>query len=112
MRSETAATALTIVPRGPFSLREMALFGFGQRDAADWDGVMRMAFCRDDLGAQVGVEARQDADGVHLRVVGTGDGDASAVGAQVARVLSLADDATGFVAVGERDPVVARLQAA
>jgi DNA-3-methyladenine glycosylase II len=103
-------TAFTIVPHGPFSLREAALFGFGQRRAADWDGVMRMAFCLDDLRSQVGVAIRQDEDGVHCSVSGS---DLTAeVRSQVARVLSLADDATGFAEVALRDPVIARLQAA
>ncbi len=100
----------TIVPRGPFSLREAALFGFGQREAAAWDGTMRMAFCLDDFTSQVGVAVRQDQDGVHCSV--TGSEDLRGVRSQVARVLSLADDATGFVEVAQRDPGVARLQAA
>jgi len=100
----------TIVPRGPFSLRESALFGFGQRQAAAFDGTMRLAFCPDDFGAQVAVALRQDEAGVHGTVQGSAD--VAAVERQVARVLSLADDATGFMEVGQRDPVMARLQAA
>src|SRR5439155_3485801 len=59
---------------------------------------------------QVGVEMRQDAEGVHGAVHGSGDLDA--VRRQVARVLSLDFDGTLFTAVGERDPVIARLQRA
>jgi len=111
MQSETqTTTTFTIVPGGPFSLHESALFGFGQRESANWDGVMRMAFCLDDLVTQVGVAAAQDGDGVHCTVVGSERVDQ--VRAQVARVLSLADDAAGYIDVGRRDPVVARLLAA
>jgi len=53
----------------------------------------------------------QDPDGmVHLVV--TGDADPDAVARQVARVLSLDHDARPFAALGERDPVLARLLAA
>lgn len=57
----------TIVARGPFSLEESATFGFGQRAADNFDGVMRLAFCLDDYRGQVGVEVRQDANGVQAR---------------------------------------------
>lgn len=110
--------SFSIVPRGAFSLRELALFGFGQRmrpaglgtREGEWDGVMRLAFCLDGTYEQVGVEVRQDDAGVH----GTfhGDADIAAVRAQVARVLSLEHDATGYESVGERDPVIGRLLAA
>jgi DNA-3-methyladenine glycosylase II len=100
----------TIEPQGPFSLRELALFGFGQREAQAWDGVMRLAFCLDGYRQQVGVEVRQDDEGVHGAV--HSEGDLDALRRQVARVLSLDFDGHLFEAVGERDPVVARLQRA
>jgi len=124
---DPAETSFTITPLGPFSLEESALFGFGQRADADWDSVMRMAFCLDDFRTQAAVAVRQpDVDGdVHVSITGVrSDGDRATSGVdanpqtvdairrQVSRVLSLADDATGYVAVGRRDPVVARLQAA
>ena len=110
-----AGVSFTSIPRGPFSLRESAEFGFGQRDAQTaFDGIMRLAFCLDGYRTQVGVELRQDDDGVHGVVSGieSGSDDAASVQAQVERVLSLDQDATGFVAVGQRDPVIARLQRA
>src|SRR4029077_12207891 len=74
-----------IRPLGAFSLRESAVFGFGQRmpvgpragPAGDdgFDGVMRLAFCLDGYTEQVGVELRQDDGGVHGVVHGTGDLD-------------------------------------
>jgi len=103
-------TAFTIKPKGPFSLEESATFGFGQRSAQDFNGVMRLAFCLDDFSGQAGVEVRQEKTAVHCTIVGSDAVDA--ISTQVARVLSLDHDATGFVAVAGRDPVIKRLQAA
>ena len=105
------APTFTITPSGPFSLAEAATFGFGQRHASEWDGVMRLAFCVDGYAAQAGVAVRQDADGiVRGDVSGTGNLDLDAVRRQVARVLSLDQDGTEFTQIGERDPVIGRLQ--
>ncbi|MGI8776673.1 MAG: DNA-3-methyladenine glycosylase family protein [Acidimicrobiales bacterium] len=100
----------TIEPRGPFSLEEANNFGFGQRSATTWDGIMRLAFCVDGYRDQVGVAVRQDDHGVHCSVEGSAD--LVTVRRQVARVLSLDHDGEAFVEVGERDPVMAMLQAA
>ena len=104
----------TIVPTAAYSLRESAEFGFGGRDADRFDGVMRMAFCLDGYESQVGVELRQDERGVHGSVRSADDrasrADPEVVRRQVARVLSLDHDATGFADVGTRDPVIGRLQ--
>lgn len=95
---------------GPYSLRESAEFGFGQRTLDRFDGVLRLGFCLDGTYAPVGVAVRQPApDRVDLEVVG--DADPQAVTRQVARVLSLDADAAAFAALGERDPVLARLLA-
>src|SRR4051812_29310789 len=102
----------TIVPSGAYSLRESAEFGFGGRSADRFDGVMRMAFCLDGYRSHVGVELRQDGAGVH-GVVHSAERDAVdvvAVREQVARVLSLDHDASGFADVGHRDPVIGQLQ--
>jgi DNA-3-methyladenine glycosylase II len=100
----------TIVPRGLFSLRESATFGFGQRLDTSYDGVLRMAFCADGYRSGAGVAVRQDPDGVHVEV--HGDTDPAAVTAQVARILSLDHDGVAFEDVGRRDPVIGRLQEA
>lgn len=106
----------TIVPTGTYSLRESAEFGFGGRSADRFDGVMRMAFCLDGYRRQVGVELRQDDEPqgrVHGTVHFAGDAvkaDLAAVKDQVARVLSLDYDASGFTDVGRRDPVIGQLQ--
>ena len=106
-----ATRRFTIRPQGAFSLRESALFGFGQRTDDSFDGVMRLAFCLDGgYLEQVGVEVRQDNAGVHGIV--HGDGDLERVQGQVARVLSLDHDGRQYDAVGHRDPVVRRLQLA
>ncbi|MDB5071751.1 MAG: 3-methyladenine glycosylase/8-oxoguanine glycosylase-like protein [Candidatus Eremiobacteraeota bacterium] len=99
--------AFTIVPNGPFSLREAATFAFGHHVETAWDGVMRLAFCADGYADQAGVEVRQDERGVHCVVFG--DASVDAVRAQVARILSLDRDGEAFARIGERDPVMARL---
>jgi len=110
--------SFTINPVGEFSLAESALFGFGQRmrpagvgeRVPQFDGVMRLALCLDGYRDQIGVELRQDEGVVHGVVHGSGELDA--IQRQVARVLSLDQDARGFTEVGQRDPVIGRLQRA
>ncbi len=107
-----ASRAFSITPSGPFSLAQAATFGFGQRAGSDWDGVLRLAFCLDGYAAHAGVEVRQDDAGlVHGTVHGPAGLDLDAVRAQVSRVLPLDHDGNEFSEVGERDPVIARLQA-
>jgi DNA-3-methyladenine glycosylase II len=72
---------------------------------------MRLAFCVDGGYEQhVGVEVRQGVDGI-VQCAIRGEVDLDVVIAQVARMLSLDHDGEGFVRVGERDPVIGRLQA-
>jgi DNA-3-methyladenine glycosylase II len=104
--------SFVITPRGPFSLQESATFGFGQRDDSRWDGVMRLAFGVDGYARYAGVELRQDDRGAVHAVAHGDDLDLAAVQRQVERVLSLDYDGQDFLAVGERDPVIGRLQAA
>ncbi len=115
--------SFTITPDGPFSLAEAATFGFGQRAGGGWDGVMRLAFCLDGYAGQVAAEIRQDQAGtgqagtgqagtVHCAVHGPPGTDLGRVRRQVERVLSLDHDGREFSRVGERDPVIGRLQAA
>ena len=111
MTSSATVNRVTIPTRGPFSLEELALFGFGHRNERSFDGVMRMAFRVDhDLETAVGVEVRQRGDELDLTV--HGDADPDAVAAQVARVLSCDHDGEGFAELGRRDAVIGRLQAA
>jgi DNA-3-methyladenine glycosylase II len=100
-----------IVPSGPYRLRASAEFGFGQRHAQEFDGVMRMAFALDGTFTPVAVAVRQAvADGpVEVEVIGSSDPERAV--AQTARVLSLDHDAAGYPQAGERDPIVGRLMA-
>src|ERR1700683_2596189 len=100
---------LSITPEGPFSLREAALFGFGQRSEDSWDGVMRLAFCLDGYSHQVGVELREQSGVVRGVLHADAEVDPAAVQRQVARVLSLDHDGTEFTKIAGRDPVIARL---
>lgn len=103
---------------GPYELREVALMGFGHRDEASFDGVMRMAFCLDsDLERQVGVEARQEGGRLDLTIhpvdggVPLTDAEVAAAAAQVARVVSVDHDGAAFHALCEADPVLAPVHA-
>ncbi len=111
--TEAREQTFTLPARGAFSLAESAMFGFGQRDDPDFDGVMRLAF-RLDGGFEtgVGVELRQDGPRIHGAAHGVLSCQVPAVTAQVARVISLDRDATGYDALAGRDPVLARLMAA
>jgi DNA-3-methyladenine glycosylase II len=107
-----AMTNFELVARGPFSLAASAAFleGFspaGYRPAEA--GHLHLAFVPDGEEAAAGVCLRQP-DGAVVGEV-SGEADPEAVLDQVARILSLDVDGTGFPEVGRRDPVVGRLQA-
>ena len=107
---DSPTTTFSLVPRGPFSLRLAAGHAFGPRlDARDSDR-MPLAFCVDGFRALAGVVLEQAPDGT---VTGElfGDAPAEVVRAQVARILSLDHDGGGWPGVGERDPVLGRVQA-
>ena len=114
MSSEPIALQREIVPRGPFSLRAAAAFGFGPTAAqsAALDGTMRLAFPVDGGVGYAGALLRQpEPDGPVAIELWLRDGaPAQAALAQVARILSLDFDGQDFVRVGERDPVIGRLQ--
>ncbi len=106
----------TLVPRGPFTLASSIRFleGFtpaaysGQQDAA-----LELAFPVEGSWETVGVRVRQEGGPVTAVVVSPeapGPELMAAVRPQVERILSLDVDGSGFPAVGERDPVVGRLQ--
>ena len=104
-------TTFELVPEGPFSLTASAAFleGFSpaaHRGAAG--GHLHLAFVPDGEEAAAGVCLRQD-DGVVAGEV-FGEADPDAVPEQVARILSLDVDGSGFPEVGRRDPVVGGLQ--
>ena len=102
--------------RGPFSLRAAAGFGFGPNEGRPppYDGAMRLAFPVDGDRGYAAVALRQEADdGPVVAELELADGaDRAAAVRQAARVLSLDHDGRGFAAIGERDPVLGRLQRA
>ena len=106
----------TLVPRGPFSLASSIRFLEGFTPAAysgPQDAALELAFPAEGSWQTVGVRVRQDGEAVTAGVVSPESPDPelmTAVRAQVERIVSLDVDGSGFPAVGERDPVVGRLQ--
>jgi 3-methyladenine DNA glycosylase/8-oxoguanine DNA glycosylase len=100
--------SLQLPVRGPFSLAASSGFleGFppaGYRGSTD-DEILRLAFPMAGTGAAVGVSVRQEPDGAVLADV---DGDVpDGLAAQVARILSLDVDGSGYPDVRRLDPVV------
>jgi len=104
--------SFALVPDGPFSLAESTRFleGFGPAAyPGATAGHLHLAFPVDGGEQAAGVCLAQHGNAVRGEVFG--DVDVSAVRAQVARILSLDVDGRGFPIVGERDPVIGRLQA-
>lgn len=108
-----SATRFTLHPRGPYSLAASTRFLEGFAPAAHQPapaGHLHLAF-PGPHGEPVGLCLRQeDHGGVALGEV-FGGGDPVFVHGEAERILSVDHDGTGFAAVGERDPVVGRLQA-
>lgn len=123
--------AVTLTPAGPFSLASGIRFLEGFRPASHphaADGILRLAFPADDGDSVVAAAVRQEvrADGgtgtvraeftVHpgtphpAKAVTSETAATQAVRAQLARILSLDVDATGFPGLAA-DPVVAGLMA-
>ena len=102
--------------RGPFSLAASTRFLEGFAPAAFDERAgqpLELAFPVDGIWQTVGVRVHEHADGVEGEIVSPEAPGAELLGAvrdQVARILSLDVDGSGFPAVGERDPVVAGLQ--
>lgn len=107
-------TTVTIPAQGPFSLEASASFleGFtpAAHDGAMDDGHLHLAFPVEGDWRAVGACVRAGGQGVVADLYGDPDADPQAARAQLARILSLDIDGRGFAAVGERDPVIARLQ--
>ncbi|MEU6443259.1 DNA-3-methyladenine glycosylase 2 family protein [Streptomyces sp. NPDC047046] len=105
----------SLTPKGPFALSAALRFLADFTPAAyppEDDGVLRLAFPADDGLHVVGCAVRQPGDAGDVRVEWSSDGaDPAAVRAQVARILSLDVDGSGFPAVGRADSQVGRLQA-
>jgi DNA-3-methyladenine glycosylase II len=96
--------------RGPYSLAASARFLEGFAPAAQVPATSdhtHWAFAADDCVSHVGVCLLARGDGVAVTVL---DGHGAALRDQVERILSLDADGAAFAAVGDRDPVVGRLQ--
>jgi DNA-3-methyladenine glycosylase II len=111
----------SMVPRGPFSLAASIRFleGFtpaayaGPEGPGPGDAVLELAFPMEGSWQTVGVRVRQDAGDVTAEIVspsGAGPELAAELRPQMERILSLDVDGSGFAAVGERDPVVGKIQ--
>lgn len=105
-------TTTVLEPHGRFSLAEALDFGFGPQPAHPGEAVMRMAFTVDGYSSQAAVAVRQAQPDGPVTVDVQGAADPEVVTAQVARILSLDVDATGWDALGARDPLIGRLQGA
>src|SRR5258707_2327160 len=106
--------AIEFAPRGPFSLAAARDFAGGFPAGIGGGGVgagsITLAFPVEGHDASAAIELWQDADDV---VRGRTDAPADLLEPsirQAARSLSLDHDGTGWPTVGERDPIVGRLQ--
>ncbi|MFC4146727.1 DNA-3-methyladenine glycosylase family protein [Micromonospora mangrovi] len=97
---------------GPWSLATSRAFWEGFAPAAlpgqDTPDMLRTVFLVDRDWSRAVATVEQRAATARITVAGIGDLDAAA--AQVARFLSLDVDATGWPAVGDRDPVIGTAQ--
>jgi DNA-3-methyladenine glycosylase II len=125
-----SVASFTVTAEGPFSLssslRFLECFTPASYDRAA-DGVLRLAFPADDghsvIGCAVGQDEAADTRPAPVSAEFTVHRDGSAVPvpvdtpahqaarSQIARILSLDVDGTGFPALADADPVVAGLQA-
>lgn len=97
---------------GPWSLATSRTFweGFGPAElvAQSSDATLTTAFCVDTDWAWASAVVEQQGSTALITV--SGDGDLDAAAAQTARFLALDVDASGWPAVGERDPVIGAAQ--
>jgi DNA-3-methyladenine glycosylase II len=106
----------TLPVLGPFSLAASTRFLEGFAPAAFDQAAgqpLELAFPVDGSWQTAGVRVREQADGVSGEIVSPAEPGPellAAVRDQVARILSVDVDGSGFAAVGERDPVVGGLQ--
>ncbi|CAN5854974.1 DNA-3-methyladenine glycosylase [soil metagenome] len=111
LHSTMAETTFELWPSGLYSLAASIKFLEGFTPAA-YEGsgadILRLAFTADGGEEPAGVMVRSE-DGVILGEV-YGDADTGTVREQVARILSLDVDGSGFPEVGDRDPIVEGLQ--
>lgn len=105
-------TAILPKPDG-FSLAESQRFLLGFRAIAGaGDGAtLDLAFALDGTWEPVGVHVSERGNSISIEARSNPEGaSAAAIGHNVARILSLNIDGTGYAAVGQRDPIVGALQ--
>ena len=106
----------TLTAQGPFALASSITFLKGFTPASyegASDRTLELAFPVDNDWRSVGVRVHEHPQGVTGEIIGPQAPDrklTEAVRSQVARILSLDVDGSGFPEVGRRDPVVAGLQ--
>lgn len=103
-------TAFSATPQGPFDLAGQRRFFGGWLSPADDPEAIAMAFPLESWDGSALVVLRQGSDGTVSGEVSAPDGRADAAWRQAQAALSLDVDGSGFPAVGERDPVIGRLQ--
>lgn len=106
-----AETAFELRPTGAYSLAASIRFLEGFAPAAYKGGepdLLRLSFIADGGEDVAGVLVRSQGDVVMGEMYG--EADIETVEKQVTRILSLDVDGSGFAEVGERDPVVGKLQ--
>src|SRR5207245_7204881 len=113
MSGAATSRAFELEPLGEYSLRESAGFIDAWHEAPSeggkTEGHLHLAFLTDREWIPVGVCLTQEAEGrVHGIVYG--DAPVGAVQRQTSRILSLDVDGRDWPQVGQRDPVVDRLQ--
>jgi DNA-3-methyladenine glycosylase II len=108
VRKAPAAHEFEAIPRGPFDLQTQAehFGGFPRLDEA-----VVMPFPVEGWRGSAAVVLRQEDKRVAGQVHGASAADAARAWQQALATLSLDVDGRGFVEVGRRDPVIARLQA-
>jgi DNA-3-methyladenine glycosylase II len=103
-----------IEPLGPFSLAAAQRFAGGFPAGIGGGGVagtsIVMSFPVEGSESSAAVELHQAANGIVIGQTDTGAVDLPTVVRQASRSLSLDHDGSGWPAVGERDPVIGRLQ--
>lgn len=108
---DEATARFTIEPRGPFSLATSVNFLEGFTPAA-YEGAppghLHLAFPVDRTGDAAGICVTQENDQVIIDTFG--DADPALTRDQAVRILSLDVDGSDFGEVGQRDPVIGRIQ--
>ncbi|MGI8863606.1 MAG: DNA-3-methyladenine glycosylase family protein [Solirubrobacteraceae bacterium] len=104
----------SLTPRGRFSLKAAAEFGFGPNAGRPpgFDGAMRLAFAVDGGHGYAGVILRQPTADTAVSVeLHTREGaDPQRALGQAARIVSLDHDGDTFAALGKRDRVLGAIQ--